>query len=129
MQPGMNFYGDMPDSYQLIINTEQPVVKRVTAAADEALASQVKPIEEEIESKNAEITKLREKKDDDEAKKQAETLSGEVSAARDRQVKLISDYAATQPVVKQLLDLALLGNGLLRGEALSNFIARSVELL
>ena len=129
LQPGMNFYGDMPDSYQLIVNTEQPVVKRVTAAADEALAAQVKPIEEEIEAKNAEITKLREKKDDAEASKQADTLSAEVTAARERQTKLVSDYAATQPVVKQLLDLALLGNGLLRGEDLSRFIARSVQLL
>ncbi len=129
LQPSMNFYGDMPDSYQLIINTEQPVVRRVTAEADSALADQVKPIEQEIEAKNAEIAKLREKKDDAEAAKQADALGAEVSAARDRQVKLVSDYAATRPVVKQLLDLALLGNGLLRGEDLSRFIARSVELL
>ncbi|MDE6126464.1 MAG: molecular chaperone HtpG [Muribaculaceae bacterium] len=129
LQPGMNFYGDMPDSYQLIVNTEQPVVKRVTADADKALASQVKPIEEEIEAKNAEIATLREKKDDAEAARQADALAAEVTAARERQTKLVSDYAATQPVVKQLLDLALLGNGLLRGEDLSRFIARSVSLL
>lgn len=128
MQPGMNFYGDLPDSYNLIVNTEQPLVKRIKDAADEALASKVLPMQNEIDSKNAEITKLRESKEEADKSKSAE-LEKEVGAIRDNMSKQISEYASTQPLVKQLIDLALLGNGLLKGAQLSDFIRRSVELL
>ena len=128
MQPGMNFYGELPDSYNLIVNTEQPLVKRVKDAADEALAAKVLPMQNDIDAKNAEITKLRESKEEADKNKTLE-LEKEVGAIRDNMSKQISEYAATQPLVKQLIDLALLGNGLLKGAQLSDFIRRSVELL
>lgn len=128
MQPGMSFYGELPDSYNLIVNTEQPLVKRVKDAADEALESKVLPMQQEIDTKNAEITKLRESKEEADKTKSVE-LEKEVGTIRDNMSKIISEYASTQPLVKQLIDLALLGNGLLRGADLSNFIRRSVELL
>lgn len=128
MQPGMNFYGELPDSYSLIVNTEQPLVKRIKDAADEALAAKVLPMQNEIDTKNAEITKLRESKEEADKSKSAE-LEKEVGAIRDNMSKQISEYASTQPLVKQLIDLALLGNGLLKGAQLSDFIRRSVELL
>lgn len=128
MQPGMSFYGELPDSYNLIVNTEQPLVKRVKDAADEALEGKVLPMQQEIDTKNAEITKLRESKEEADKTKSAE-LEKEVGVIRDNMSKIISEYASTQPLVKQLIDLALLGNGLLRGADLSNFIRRSVELL
>ncbi|MBD5209754.1 MAG: molecular chaperone HtpG [Bacteroidales bacterium] len=128
MQPGMNFYGELPDSYNLIVNIEQPLVKRVKDAADEALEAKVLPMQTEIDTKNAEITKLRESKEEADKQKSVE-LEKEVGAIRENMTKQISEYAATQPLVKQLIDLALLGNGLLKGSQLSDFIRRSVELL
>ncbi len=128
LQPGMSFYGELPDSYNLIVNTEHPLVEQIRSAADAALDSTVAPMQKDIDDKNAEITKLREKKDSDPEKK-SDSLEKEVSEIRSRMDKTVSDYAATQPLVKQLIDLALLGNGLLRGEALSRFISRSVDLL
>ncbi len=128
MQPGMNFYGELPDSYNLIVNTEQPLVKRIKEAADEALEAKVLPMQTEIDSKNEEITRLRESKEEADKTKSAE-LEKEVGAIRENMSKQISEYAATQPLVKQLIDLALLGNGLLKGAQLSDFIRRSVELL
>lgn len=128
LQPGMSFYAELPDSYNLIVNVEQPLIKRIIDEADKSLDSKVRPLQDEIDSKNSEISKLRSDKDSDPDKKSDE-LEKEVGKIRSNMDKIISEYAATQPVVKQVIDLALLGNGLLKGEALSNFIRRSVELI
>ncbi|MBR6746118.1 MAG: molecular chaperone HtpG [Muribaculaceae bacterium] len=128
MQPGMNFYGELPDSYNLIVNTEQPLIKRIINASDDALTAIVEPLHNEIETKNEEITKLRDSKEESDKTKTLE-LEKEVGVLREKMSKEISEYAATQPLVKQLIDLALLGNGLLKGAQLSDFIRRSVELL
>lgn len=128
MQPGMSFYGEMPDSYNLIINMEQPIVKRVADAAEATLTDAVKPLLDSIDTDNAIITKLGESKEEADKARVAE-LEKKVADTRDSMTKVISDYAATQPLVKQLIDLALLGNNLLRGSDLSDFIHRSVALL
>ena len=128
MQPGMNFYGELPDSYNLIVNTEQPLIKRIINASDDALTAVVEPLHNEIETKNDEISKLRDSKEDADKTKTLE-LEKEVGVLREKMSKEISEYASTQPLVKQLIDLALLGNGLLKGAQLSDFIRRSVELL
>lgn len=133
MQPGMSFYGELPDSYNLIVNTEHPLVKAIKDNADNAIGATVAPISENIEKDNAEITKLRESAKDgklsDDDNKKVTDLEQEVSTLRDKESKTISDYAAQQPTVKQLIDLALLGNGLLKGQDLSNFIRRSIDLM
>ena len=133
LQPGMNFYGEMPDSYSLIVNTENPIVKKVSEAADSAMADKVRPLADEINANNAKITEIRDSKKDgkftDEENKEMENLQGRNNALRDDQSKLIADYASTQPLVGQLIDLALLGNGMLKGEQLSKFIDRSLKLL
>ncbi|MDE6309645.1 MAG: molecular chaperone HtpG, partial [Muribaculaceae bacterium] len=133
MQPGMSFYGELPDSYNLIVNTEQPLVEKVRDAATTALADKITPLETEVEAANKAITEIRDNakdgKLDDDEKKRSNDLEARVNELRAEQEKLITEYASTQPLVKQLIDLALLGNGLLRGEALSQFIARSVSLL
>lgn len=128
LQPGMSFYAELPDSYNLIVNVEQPVIKKILADADSALDATVQPMLDEIDAKNSEITKLRADKDADPEKK-SETLEKEVADTRSRMDKTVADYAAAQPLVKQVIDLALLGNGLLRGQSLSDFIRRSVNLL
>jgi len=133
LQPGMNFYGAMPDSYSLVVNTANPVVGKIADAADSALSEKVAPLMQKVNDNNARITALRDASKDgkpsDEENKQIEALQKENDEARNEQEKSISDYAATQPVVSQLIDLALLANGMLRGADLSRFISRSLSLL
>lgn len=133
LQPGMNFYGDLPDSYTMVVNTSSALVGKIRDAATAALADQIKPLEDQVEADNARIEEIRkvekDGKPDAEQQQQTADLQAAVGKARDRQEELIKEYAATQPVVRQLIDLALLGNGLLRGKDLSEFISRSVSLL
>ena len=135
-QQGMNFDGQMPDMYALVVNTEQPVVKKVLADAVEALETEVGPLRAKVDSDNSEIEKLRKemdsKKEESEKKELRDKISEiekEVGDTRSSEEKLIADYASEQPVVKQIIDLALLQSNLLRGEALAAFIRRSVSLL
>lgn len=133
MQPGMAFYGEMPDSYNLIVNTEHTLVKEIRDNAEKAVGATVAPLSADIEKKNAEITAIRDaakdgKLSDDDTKKTSD-LEGEVNKLRAEETKVISDYAAGQDKVRQLIDLALLGNGLLKGQDLSSFIKRSISML
>ena len=93
----------------------------------------VEPLQEEIDVKNAEISAIRSQAKDgklsDDENKKSDELEKAVNDARGKMSKAISEYAVQQPLVKQLIDLALLGNGLLKGQQLSEFIRRSVELL
>ncbi len=133
MQPGMDFYGEMPDSYSLVVNTSAPLIGKIKDAATVALTEKIKPLEDAVDADNAKIDALRkDAKDgklDTEAQKQTDELMAAVSKNRDEQQALIKDYGKDQPLVRQLIDLALLGNGLLRGRDLSDFITRSVQLL
>ncbi len=133
MQPGMNFYGEMPDSYNLTVNVDQPVVTKITAAAKDALESKLTPLATAINESNSKIEavnkEVKDNKPTAEQEKQIQELMSVVEKDRKEQSELISCYAATQPVIRQLVDLALLGNGLLKGADLSAFISRSVKLL
>lgn len=130
MQPGASFYGELPDSYSLVVNTNQKSVKEIADKATDELKGKIEPIHTEIDSLNKEIEALREKKDasDDEKKEQEEKLA-KVNSLRDEETKIVSDYAATLPKVRQIIDLALLQSNLLTGKALSDFIKRSITLL
>ena len=133
MQPGMNFYGEMPDSYNLTVNVDQPVVAKITAAAKDALENKLVPLATAINESNSKIEavnkEVKDNKPTAEQEKQIQELMSVVEKDRKEQSELISGYAATQPVIRQLVDLALLGNGLLKGADLSAFISRSVKLL
>ena len=133
MQPGMSFYGELPDSYNLIVNTESPVIATIKESALSALSASVAPLAAEITSGNEQIAGLRKNAKDgklsDDEQKQVTELEASVDKARKAQEKVISNYAQTQPVVKQVIDLALLGNGLLKGADLTEFIHRSIQLL
>lgn len=133
MQPGMAYFGEMPDSYNLVINTEHPLVKKITADAEAALGAKVEPMLAEIDSKNKQASDIRSAATDGklsaEEQQQVSDIEKSVETLRTDEEKAVKDYAATVPQVKQLIDLALLGNGLLRGQHLSDFIARSVSLL
>lgn len=133
LQPGMSFYGELPDSYTLVVNTASPLVEKVCEEATKALADRIRPMEDAMAADNAKIEELRsgakDGKLDTEAQKQTDELMAAVDKSRSEQEAVVKEYASTQPVVRQLVDLALLGNGLLRGKDLSDFIARSVELI
>lgn len=132
-QPGMAFYAELPDSYNLIVNTSHPVVERVLNEAEGKLGDELKPLRETVDSDNAKLTEVRaaikDNKPTDEQKTQETDLLASVEKARKKQEKIISAYAADKPVVRQMIDLALLGNGLLQGKALTDFVHRSVEML
>lgn len=133
LQPGMSFYGEMPDSYNLTVNIDQPVVARITASAKDALDSKISPITASINTTNAKIEEInkdvKDGKPTAEQDKQRQELMATVDKERQEQTEIISAYAAGEPVIRQLIDLALLGNGLLKGADLSAFINRSVKLL
>ncbi len=136
MQPGMNFYGNMPDMYSIVINSEQPAVKKIISDAQNALESQVNPIREKIETANSEIESLRKKKNESKDESEKNGLDKDISEQekhvgelRESEEKIIKDYASGQAVVKQIIDLALLQSHLLKGEGLSEFIRRSISLL
>ena len=130
MQPGASFYGELPDSYEIIINTNQPSVKKIVEDSTKALENEINPIRKEIDTLNNEMTEVRKQAED--KKESAPDLSekeNKVTELRDKESALISNYAKTQPVVRQIIDLALLQSHLLSGEYLNQFIKRSVELL
>jgi molecular chaperone HtpG len=133
LQPGMNFYGDMPDSYNLTVNVNQPVVAKVISAAKDALEAKLTPLAETVKTNNSKIEAInkdvKDNKPTAEQDQQLKELLEVVEKARKEQSSLISEYAVSQPIVRQLIDLALLGNGLLKGADLSAFISRSVNLL
>ncbi|MDE6287471.1 MAG: molecular chaperone HtpG, partial [Muribaculaceae bacterium] len=133
LQPGMNFYGELPDSYTLAVNTSSPIIEKIRDKATEALSAKIEPLEKVVADDNAKIESLRasakDGKLDAEAEQQSNDLQAAVSKSREEQEQIIKDYAQSVPQVRQLIDLALLGNGLLKGKDLSAFIARSVELI
>lgn len=132
-QAGMSFYAELPDSYNLIVNTSQPVVARILDEAEKALADKLAPLSASIDSDNEKITALRaeikDNKPTDEQKAEEQRLTDSVEKARKEKDEIIGRYAAEKPVVKQAIDLALLSNGLLRGRDLSEFIKRSTAML
>lgn len=133
MQPGMSFYGELPDSYNLIVNTESPVTRRIMEAADADLMPKLKPVMDNIAKFNSEAEEIRKSakdgKLDDNQQSQVKKLDDDVASQRNEENRLSKEYASSQPLVRQSIDLALLANGLLRGHDLDEFIRRSVALL
>ncbi len=133
-QNGMNFYGELPNAYNLTLNTNHPVVKKVIEAANESLEGELKPVNDELKATNAVIEAIKSLDKDgkgvpEDKKADLKTNEDKATELRAKKDELISKYAAGNDTVKQLIDIALLGNGLLKGEALSNFLKRSVSLL
>ncbi len=136
MQPGMAFYGEMPDMYTLVLNTDAPLVKSILEESEAATEAELKPIVSELKGLNARKAVLQQEQD---KKKPEEITQAEkddmkdcndkIKAEQDKKKDLLSTYGAGNERVHQLIDLALLQNGMLKGEALTNFIKRSVDLI
>lgn len=136
MQPGMNFYGQMPDMFSLVVNTEQSAVRKIVKTAAEELGNRVTPLRQKIDELNSEITALRDKSKEhkEDADKEATDKSiadkeKELGDIRSQEENIISEYAAKVPEIRQIIDLALLKANMLKGESLADFIKRSVSLL
>jgi molecular chaperone HtpG len=135
-QSGMGFYGQMPDSYNLVLNSDHRLVKEVLATFNTELTDQLKPIESEIKGQEARLAALNqqtEKKKPEEITQEEKDDKANTQKAIDEQKAkkeaLLNDYAAKNDIVHQLIDLALLQNGMLKGEALDKFLQRSVDLI
>lgn len=133
MQPGMSFYGQLPDSYSLVVNVDHPLVTRVRTEAMSALGSGLEPDFKAMTEAQAKADKIRSEAVDGKLtdEQQAESAAAEktVGEMRTRISDAASGYASGQPLVRQLVDLSLLSSGLLRGKELSDFVKRSVSLL
>ena len=136
MQPGMAFYGELPDSYNLVVNTDHTLVKEILSDEESVCNEKLQPILADMKGWKARQSDLREaqnkKKEEEitEAEKEDMTNTNKkIADLREDINKILSEYAASNKKVSQLIDLALLSNGMLKGEALSNFIKRSVQLI
>ena len=135
-QAGMGFYGQMPDSFNLVLNADHPLVKKVLDESKTATEEALKPIEAELKGQEARLAAIRaaqDKKKWDEITQEEKDQKAEaekaVQAEKDKKTAVIADYAKGNSIVHQLIDLALLQNGMLKGEALDRFLKRSVDLI
>ena len=135
-QPGMSFYGQMPDSYTVVLNTDHALVKEVLDETRKATDEALKPIEGELKGQQARLAALHQsqikKKPEEitkEEKDDLEKTEKAVNEQRDKKKKILCDYAKDNKIVHQLIDLALLQNGMLKGKALDEFLKRSVEMI
>lgn len=135
-QQGMSFYGEMPDSYSVVLNADHRLVKEVLESVSTATAGELKPVESELKGQEARLAALHQSQ----SKKKAEEITQEekddlqntektVNDLRDKKNQIIADKAKDNNIVHQLIDLALLQNGMLKGAALDKFLKRSVEMI
>ena len=135
-QQGMSFYAQMPDNYNLVLNSDHPLIKKVLDDETAAVSDLLKPVESEIRGMQARVDVLRQeqqkKKYDEitqEEKEDLQTSEKALNEQKDKKKAIITDYAKNNAVVHQLIDLALLQNGMLKGAALDAFLKRSVDLI
>jgi molecular chaperone HtpG len=133
---GMNFYGQMPDSYNIVVNANHPLVAKVLAETESNIGAEAGKLTAEIKELEKQKNELDEKnksKKPDEIPQEEKDLLADLAKQEheleDKRNKVLSEYGKTNNFVKQITDLALLANNMLKGEALSNFVKRSVELI
>ena len=135
-QSGMGFYAQMPDMYSIVLNADHKLVKRVLADTEANTAEALKPILSELKGQEARLAAIRQTQDKkkydeltQEDKDQKAEAEKAVNEQKEKKNALLADYAKQNSVVHQLIDLALLQNGMLKGAALDAFLKRSVDLI
>ena len=135
-QTGMAFYAQMPDSYTIVLNSDHKLIKSILEDENAKCAEQLKPIEGEIKGLEARLAALRQtqnsKKPEEVTQEEKDDMSNtlkSVNEQHDKKKQIIADYAKDNKIVHQLIDLALLQNGMLKGAALNSFLKRSVDLI
>ena len=136
LQQGMSFYGEMPDAYTLVLNTDHRLVKGVNTDLEQQLAEKLAPIDAELKNLRAQRDAMTAAQKDvkpedlsEEEKNGLKQVREDITKQEGERDNVLREYAKTNHIVPQLIDLALLQNGLLKGEALSRFVKRSVELI
>ena len=138
MQPGLSFYGEMPENYNLVLNTDHALVKRLLSEEEAACADKLNPILSDLKGWKARLDDLRAVQDEKLEKKEEittaekedlENTNKKIEDLAEQRNTILFAYAAENKLVSQLIDLALLANGMLKGEALSQFIKRSVQMI
>ena len=135
-QSGMGFYGQMPDTFNIVLNSDHRLIKDVLSTFNSQLSTELQPIESEIKGQEARLAALNQQTEG----KKPEEISQEVKddkantqkaidEQKDKKQNVINGFAANNDIVHQLIDLALLQNGMLKGEALDKVLQRSVELI
>lgn len=132
----MGFYGEMPDSYSLVVNTDHPLIDKILKAEEKACEKELTPLRAqttELENRLKELKDSQKEKKDEEIpqaeKEEITELEKKTSALKKEKEGIIAGYAVKNKEVRQLIDLALLANNMLKGEALSKFVKRSIEIL
>lgn len=132
----MNFYGEMPDSYNLVVNTGHPLVNQILQDEETSLKENIASVYDELSVVEEKQKALKDSQKDKKAeeipadeKTELDTLSSQITTLKDKKDVLLTAYANGNKQVRQLIDLALLANNMLKGEALANFVKRSVELM
>ena len=135
-QPGMAFYAQMPDAFNLVLNSDHPLIKQVLEDGKTACATELQPVESELKGLKARLAALHQsqngKKQEEISQEEKDDVKNTESALEEQRTKknnIIAIYAAGKKVVHQLIDLALLQNGMLKGAALDSFLKRSVDLI
>ena len=133
---GMMFYGDMPDSYNLVVNANHPLVTRIAEGVEAELGEKLKTINGRmagLDSRKAELEAAKKDKKEEEVpqteKEELEDVKKKLSEQREKKEELLKTFAGGNKLVSQLIDLALLSNNMLKGEALNKFVKRSIELI
>jgi molecular chaperone HtpG len=136
IQPGMSFYGELPDSYNLVLNTDHKLVKKVLEDEEKACADKIKPVLDDIkgwEARQHDLREIQNKKKQEEIteaeKEDMTNTNKKLDELRLQRHQVFADYAKENQLVSQLIDLALLSNGMLKGESLSRFIKRSADMI
>lgn len=136
IQPGMTFYGEMPNMYNFIVNADHPVVKAILADANAKLNNTLAPVEAELKGLEARHTALesafKDKKEEEISADDREMLkqcNDSISEQKQKEKEIFSAYAKGNRTISQLLDIALLQNGQLKGAALDKFIKRSIDMI
>ena len=135
-QAGMAFYAQMPDTFNLVLNSDHPLIKQVLEDGKTACATELQPVESELKGLEARLAALHQsqngKKQEEISQEEKDDVKNTESALEEQRNKknnIIATYAAGNKVVHQLIDLALLQNGMLKGAALNSFLKRSVDLI
>ena len=132
----MSFYGEMPDMFTIVLNTDSTLIRDILSDSEEKTTEALKPIEAELKGLHARQSVLRKeqegKKADEISQAEKDDLKqcgDDITAQQQKKNDVLAEYARGNERVSQLIDLALLQNGMLKGEALTRFVRRSVSLM
>jgi molecular chaperone HtpG len=133
---GLGFYGDMPDSYNVVINSNHELVQRVAEEKDKKTLKDIQKIDDKIKpikTTREDLNNANKDKKDEEIsqadKDRIKDLDEKINELNGKREKILSEFGAKYKLVKQLIDIGLLSNDMLKGEDLNKFVKRSIELL